>query len=345
MNKSDRFHKTILTGAGLALAAGLLSAPQTAMAKEFFKMSTLAPGTSVNAVMTTFATTVSANLDDYEIQVNSTGAGTKHILQGARGEIDFFIVSPVLGILLKDRKAMYKKIEDGPQLYQQLRTVFNFPMGIYHIVVYEDSGIKSLKDLKGKRIFLGPPGGAAVRSMSLLIKAVAGLKPGDDFTAVKLGWAAAAQSFQDKQIDAYMVPTNVPNPILSQIALSNKIRLLGIPAELLETDAVKALTRRPGFRFEEIAADAYGANQANGEKVTSLGVTIGLGTRVGISEDVIYTMSKTFWTQMKELQNETPWMRNISLDAVFQDLNMKLHPGAVKYYREIGLDVPAKYSE
>ena len=326
----------------LALLFSVLMAPE-ALAKEYFKLSTLGPGTTVNAVMTTFANLVNTRAPDYEIQVNATGAGTRHVLDGARGKIDFFLVSPVLYEMFKGQKAMYKKVKNAPQLAENMRTIFNFPMGVYHIVVYEDSGIRSLKDIKGKRVFLGPPAGAAVRTTSLLLKAVTAYQAGEDFEQVKLSWSAASQSFQDRQLDVYIVPTNVPSPVITQVALSNQIRMLGIPEDRLESPEVKQLIARPGFSFDEIAPDAYGENQMNTDKVITLGVTVGIGTHKDLPEETIYQMMKAFWEGLVEVQEETPWMRRIDTAGAFKDLNMPLHSGAVRYFKEIGLDVPAEF--
>src|SRR3546814_5920507 len=63
----------------------------------------------------------------------------------------------------------------------KLRGVFNFPLGYYHIVVYADSGITRLQDVKGKRVFLGPPGGGATVNMAQMLEIVTGYKAGHDY--------------------------------------------------------------------------------------------------------------------------------------------------------------------
>ena len=117
----------------LSTALGLAATP--AVAKDFYKMSTLGPGSSPNLVMTTFANIVNQNQDALEIQVNATGAATKHALEVARGKVDLFMSSPSLHHLMASGKAMYKKIEDAPKLAKNIRSIFNFPIGLYHIVV------------------------------------------------------------------------------------------------------------------------------------------------------------------------------------------------------------------
>ncbi len=324
-------------------AAGVIPMlPGGLSAKTFYRLSTLGPGTTPNLVMTTFATIVNKALPEHEIQVNATGAATKHALEVASGKTDFFMSSPTLMHLMSNGKAMYQKIKQAPELAQNVRTLFNFPMGMYHIVVYADSGITSLMDVKGKRVFLGPPGGAALRTMTRLFENVTGYKAGEDFEVVKLGWDSAAQAFQDKNIDVYCNPTNPPSPVISQVAVSNKIRLLGIPEDALARPEVVKLSKSPGFRFMEMPPDAYGDAQVNTKPETTLGVNVGVSTNKNLPDDAIYEMVKAFWTGLEDLKADAPWMAAISTDSAFDDMNTKLHPGALRYYKEVGLKVPAE---
>lgn len=322
----------LITTAILSLSAGQVAA------KDTFRMSTLGPGSSPYMVMTTFANIINKNLPEYSIVVNATGAATKHALDTAKGKVDFYMSSPILHYLMSNQLAMYKKIKGIKELSTNLRTIFNFPMGVYHCVVYADSGMKTMQDIKGKRVFVGPPGSATRRTVVQLIEAVTGYKAGTDYTTVKLGWDAAAQSFQDGNLDVYFNPTNAPSPAISQMALTKKIRLLGIPkGDLENNDDITALIKRPGFRVTQIKPNTYGENQVNTDDVYTLAVTVGISTNKNVPEDTIYKMTKTFWENITAQYDNTPWLSNISVDKALVDLNMPLHPGAERYYREIGL--------
>ncbi|HAC48243.1 C4-dicarboxylate ABC transporter substrate-binding protein [Sulfitobacter sp. HI0082] len=321
-------------------AAALAALPGGAFAKDILRMSTLGPGTSPNLVMTTFASIVNGALPDYEIQLNATGAATRHVLEVAMGRSDFCMSSPAIHALMRRQAAMYEKIEQAPELVNNLRTVLNFPMGVYHIAVYDSSGITSMDQIAGKRVFLGPPGGAAYATMARLFKAVAGLEEGTDYEAVKLGWDAAAAAFQDGNLDVYCNPTNAPSPALTQIAVTNKIRFLGIPADTLETEGVQALVGRPGFSAATLPAGIYGDNQANEGDVTTLGVTVGIVTNKDADEEMIYQMTKAFYEGVKEAGESAPWLRAITPAGAVQDINLLLHPGALRALTELGVEIP-----
>ncbi|MDX1375441.1 MAG: TAXI family TRAP transporter solute-binding subunit [Burkholderiales bacterium] len=324
-----------------AVAAAFVAQP--AAATEYVKMSTLGPGSSPNLVMTTFATMVNQKSGgEIEIQVNATGAATKHAVEAAQGKIDLYMYSPLVHSFMQKKTAMYAKMDDAPALSQKLRALFSFPIGVYHIAVYADSGITSMQDIKGKKVFLGPPSGAATRIMDGLVVALTGYQAGKDYEAVKLGWGPAAQAFQDGQLDVYMNPTNAPSPVFQQAALTRKIRFLGIPQDQLNNPEVEKLYKRPGGALGTLPKGTYGANQVNDADVTTIKAVVGVGAGEHVKAELVYTMVKTFWDNIAAESKGTPWLRALKRDEVFDQMNMKLHPGAVKYYREVGLKIPEK---
>ena len=338
MKRFTRLSKTLAVS---AVAAAFVAQP--AAATEYVKMSTLGPGSSPNLVMTTFATIVNQKTGGaIEVQVNATGAATKHAIEAAQGKIDLFMFSPLVHSFMMQKKAMYAKVANAPELAQKLRGLFAFPIGVYHMATYADSGITSLQDLKGKKVFLGPPSGAATRVMGGLVTAVTGYKSGADYDAVKLGWGAAAQAFQDGQLDVYMNPTNAPSPVFQQVALTRKIRFLGIPRDKLQDPKVKALYDRPGGALGVLPKGTYGKNQVNDSDVIVIKSVVGIGAGEQVKTDVVYTMLKTFWENIGAESKGTPWLRQIKLQDAFEQMNVKLHPGAVKYYREVGMKIPEK---
>ncbi|WP_417522636.1 TAXI family TRAP transporter solute-binding subunit [Marinovum sp.] len=326
--------------AGTAAAATLAMLPRAAFAKELLRMSTLGPGTSPNLVMTTFANIVNGQLPDYEIQINATGAATRHVLEVAMGKTAFCMSSPALHALMSNQRAMFEKIDQAPELAKKLRTVINFPMGIYHIAAYDSSGITEMDQVKGKRVFLGPPGGVAYATMAYLFEAVTGLKAGEDYEAVKLGWDAAAASFQDGNLDIYCNPTNAPSPVLTQIAVTNPIRFLGIPKDKLETDKIKSLAARPGYGLTTLASDKYGDNQVNDEEVTTIRVTASIVTNQDADEEMIYQMTKAFFAGVEDMRDGAPWLAAITPEAAVGDINLALHPGSLRALEELGVTIP-----
>ncbi len=314
----------------------------TVSAKEFYKLSSLAPGATPYVVNTTFVKIVQKYNPDIEIQVNATGAATRHALDAANGKIHFYMAAPILHFFMSKQLAMYKKVKKAPELSKNLRTMFNFPIGAYHIVVYANSGIKELKDIKGKRVFLGPQTGAARTVAKGIVEAVTGYKAGEDFKEAKFnGFGPARQAFQDRQLDVLVDPTNWPSAAISQVALNNKIRILGLTDADWEKPGVKKVMKLPGRSRGAIPTGVYGKNQVNTAPAQLPFAWVGLGTIKSMPEDVIYKMTKTFWEHIDEVHKAAPWMKDaITLKNAFVKINMKLHPGAYRYYQEIGIKIP-----
>ncbi|MCY4551397.1 MAG: TAXI family TRAP transporter solute-binding subunit [Defluviicoccus sp.] len=329
--------RTLATLAIATLAAGLAGGAQ---AKEFYRMSTISLPTPFT-INTTFAKLVQKYNPDIEIQVNATGAAPRHALDAARGKTDFLMGAPALHFLMSNGKAMFAKVKDAKELSKNLRAVFNYRIGFYQFGVYADSGIKTMADLKGKRVFLGPP--AAVQRVVAggFARAISGLEPGKDYEVIKLGFSPAMQAFQDRQIDVLVASGNPPSSNFVQIALTNKIRFLGATDADWEKPAMKKVMAIPGRTRGRFAADAYGANQVNEKPVQTIAAWVGLVTRKGIPDEVIYKMTRTFWEHIDEMHAVAPWAKDaINIGNAFKQMNMKLHPGALRYYKEAGVKVP-----
>lgn len=329
--------KVIAIAGALALTAG------AGLAKEKLKMATIAPGTSAYLTMTTFASIVNQNQDEYEFTVDATGAATKHIMEVANGNLDYAMSSPTIHFFLKNQKAMYQKVDNAAELSGNLRLVMWFPYGQYHWIVHEDSGIKSFADMEGKRVFLGPPGGGAWAAASAWLKLAGGLdvKAGD-VQGVKASWSSAFQSFQDRQIDVYVNGGIAPFPQVEQLALTGKIRLIGGTAdEIAGNEAVQKYIRSlPGRSAEVIQMGTYGENVLMDHDISTGGAVVGITVRSDMSDDQVYTVTKAFWDNIDAARASTPWMAHINLEYAVQEGGLPLHPGAQRYYEEVGLSIP-----
>lgn len=321
--------------AGLVLAAGC----GAAQAGELYRMGSLAPGMSPFTINTAFANIVNKHVADVELRVSATGTGMGHQLLAARGEMDFFMTSPIGQWLMERQIGPFRKLKNGRELSARLRNIFTYEIGPYHYVTYADSGIAKMADLEGRKVFVGPPGGAATGVVAQMIENQTGLIAGEDFTRVNLGWSAAIQAFQDRKFDVLVFPTNAPSPALQQIALSARLRLL--PVDLSRQTG---LLRTPGRTIRDIDPGVYGRNMVNTEPVPALGAMVGIGVRADMPEEMVYRITRAFWENIAEVHAAAVWMKNtVNLKVALAVSPFGMHPGAARYYREKGLEIPESY--
>lgn len=321
---------------GKALAVAALSSTLwagQAMA-ELYRVTSIAPGMSPFVVNTAIAKVVGKHLDGVDMQVRATGAATRHAVEAGQGKVDFFFGSPTINWLMVNNIGPFKKLEEAPQLEENLAHIFTYQIGPYHYVVRADSGINELADIAGKKVFAGPPGGAAQGVVLRAIKGVTGLTK-DDFELQNFGFDAAIQAFQDDKIDLVVLPTNVPSPSIEQFALTKEIRMLDIDVSKV------AINKLIGGTVNSIGPDAYGSNQVNTEAVSTHGALVNFSARTDLDEEVVYQVTKTIWENIDEIHGAAKWMENtVNLESALQIIPSRIHPGAARYYRELGMTIP-----
>ena len=319
----------------LVVASALALATAGTAQADIYKVSSIAPGMSPFVVNTAIAKLVAKHIPGMEMQVKATGAATKHMVDAAKGKIDFLFGSPTINWLLVNHIGPYKSFTDGPELEKNIGMIFAYQIGPYHYVVRADSGIETLEDLKGKKAFIGPPGGAATRVVAGAIKQATGLEGEKDYEVQKFGFDAAIQAFQDDKIDMIVLPTNVPSPSVEQFALTKEIRILDIPIEKLK---IRTAT---GGTINEIPADAYGDNQVNDSSTQTHGAIVNFSARMDLDEEVVYQVTKTIWENLGELHETAKWMEStINKENGLSFIPNRLHPGAERYYKEMGWTIP-----
>lgn len=338
MKHTKRLFACALVAAGAVLTSGTTLAQD----KKFYKFGSFPPGTTPFIVNTGFANAVNKYVPGVEIQISATGAASQHQLLASEGKIDFFMGAPSSYYLMYKQIGPYNKLTDGPARARNIAVIFSYPLGLYHFVTYADSGIKELKDIKDKQVFLGPPGGIATRNTELLIEAMTDYKPGRDYKQVKMGWAAAQAAFQDHKFDVWIPVDNAPSSNVQQIALQNQIRLLGLDKSRFDHPAAKEYFKQPGRLVKDIPAGIYGKNQVNTEPVVSTGTFVSVSTRADLPTELVYQMTKAYWTHIDEAQAMAPWAKAaLTPQNAVTSLAGQLHPGAEKYYREAGITIPA----
>ncbi|MEM8703255.1 MAG: TAXI family TRAP transporter solute-binding subunit, partial [Pseudomonadota bacterium] len=143
----------------------------------------------------------------------------------------------------------------------------------------------------------------------------------------------------DGKIDMMVRPAEIGSANIERFGLSGEFRVLSIPDDKVESEEMQALFGRPGRGMLQFDGDVY-KGQLTGGEITALGFTQFVGTHAGVSDDVVYDATKAFWENLDEVHRTAFFLKDVTRDTAFTSVNVPLHPGAVRYYDEVGITIP-----
>lgn len=250
-----------------------------------------------------------------------TGGSVENARRMASGEMELAIMQPDV--------ADQARRGDGFTPVDMVAVAPMYP-NIQQIVVLADSDIQSVGDLKGKRVSVGSPGSGILATNQLFFE-VLGMTL-DDMSPRYLSFAENVIAFRDGQIDAALVNTAAPSPWILDLQTSHDLRYIALSDE--EVQAV--LDQYPYFVADQIPAGTY---RGQDEPVPTFSAWIMLVTRADMPEDFIYNVTKTVMENREHLMAIHSAAQNITVDNVSK-VSIPFHPGAARYYREQGVEVP-----
>lgn len=267
---------------------------------------------------------------------------TRSALKLAAGRIDMAVVPPPAFRAMSNGVGPYADNADQAKtLSGDVRALFGFPGGTFHAITWADSGIESWADLADKRVYIGPPAGAASGQIQGMIElASGGLTAGDGYEGIRAPWGAAQQSFQDGQYDVYVASAAIGSQALNELSLQREIRILGMPEEVIGTDGWEELLTRGALSPATIPAGTY-SGMANGDlDLTTVATSMMMAVHKSMTDDQAYALTKAYRENLEAMMSANALMRSIDPDDPFGGMNAPLHPGAVRYYQEVGVAIP-----
>ena len=220
-------------------------------------------------------------------------------------------------------------IYEGRPKVDVLRAIANLYPESFHLVARKGSGIKSIKDLKGKRISLDEPGSGTLVDARLILAAY-GLTE-KDVKAEYLKAQQAADKLKDDALDAFFSVSGWPLGAIAELAATTGIDLVPIDGPEAE-NLVKAYSF---FAADEIPDGAY--KGVSGVKTVSVNAIWATSSKQ--PEQLIYGITAALWnpSTRKLLDSGHSKGRAIKLETATQGLGIPLHAGAEKFYKEKGL--------
>jgi len=226
--------------------------------------------------------------------------------------------------------ALHGRLNQDNNKYEDVRAVGFFYGAPGQLIVKKDSGIKSLKDLEGKRVGIGNAGSGAAANAELMFRYIG---MWDKIKTEHLGYRGAADAFKNNQLDAFWVFAGYPNASVLEVALQEDVRLLNLWNELETAGFFK---ENPYFQKIVIPANTYSGQD---EAVNSFQDAALWITSKDVPDDVVYKMLKSIYSPeglaaMVEVHKSAKAM---SIAGGITGIVTPLHSGATKFWKEMGV--------
>ncbi len=255
------------------------------------------------------------------VQATKASVENLNLLQAGRGEIAF-----TLGDALSD--AWKGEVEAGFKApLKKLRAVAGIYPNYIQIVASADSGIKTLADLKGKRISVGAPKSGTELNARAIFKG-AGMTYKDFSKVEYLPFGESVELMKNRQLDATLQSAGLGVASLRDLSTSVKIVIVAIPPEVV------AKIGDAAYLSAVIPAKTY---EGQTESVQTAAVQNFLVTHEGVPTDTVYKMTKSLFDNLDQLVASHAAAKSINKESAAKNMPIPLHPGAEKYYREAGL--------
>lgn len=255
------------------------------------------------------------------VQATKASVENLNLLEAGKGEIGF-----TLGDALSQA---WTGVADAgyPKPLQKLRGVAGIYPNYIQIIAANSSGIKSLADLKGKRISVGAPkSGTELNARAIL--AAAGLTYADFAKVEYLAFGESVDLMKNRQLDVTLQSAGLGVASIKDLATSVDITVVPVPAEVV------AKIGDAAYQPSLIPAGTYKGQDA---PMPTAAINNFLVTHSGVSDDLAYGMTKNLFESLDGMVSAHAAAKDIKLEKALAGMPVPLHPGAEKYYREKGL--------
>ncbi len=306
----------------VALALCLSAASAGAHAQQFINILTGGTSGVYYPMGVALSQIYEKSIPNAKIAVQSTKASAENVnlVQAGRGELAFALADTVSAAWQGDEEAGFKTKLD------KLRGIAGIYSNYIQIVASADSGIKTLADLKGKRVSVGAARSGTELNARAVLKA-AGISYADLAKVEYMGFGESVELMKNRQLDATLQSAGLGVSSIRDLANSVPIVIIAVP------ESVVAKINDPAYIAGMIPAGTYeGQTQA----VPTVTIPNVLVTNASVTDAVAYEMTKSLFANLPQLVAAHSAAKGIE-PANGPKTPVPLHPGAIKYYKEVGL--------
>ncbi|WP_304160432.1 TAXI family TRAP transporter solute-binding subunit [Fusobacterium ulcerans] len=296
---------------------------------KYISIATSSAGGAFSIIGTAMSDIINKNDSNVSANIEITGGSSENILLARNKNVELAMTaSDVLALALEGKGSFEgKKIDKD-----DLRGVMGGHMTTLQVYTLRDGKIKSFKDLKGKKIAVGPAGSVAGDAMKTIMDAY-GYEINKDWKPEYLSHGDGAEALTDGNVDAVCIMSTLPASPVTTAAASRPIRLLGLEKEYFD----KIMTECPYYIPAKIAANVY--NGQDEEIEYTFGSASILITYRDMPEEDIYNMAKALFENNELLVAAYPQCNEWNIENATRGLEglVEMHPGVIKYLKEKGI--------
>lgn len=258
--------------------------------------------------------------------VETTGGSVFNVNAVMAGNFEF-------GVVQSDRqfqamKGIAEWKDKGPQT--DLRAVFSIYPESVTLVAASDAGINNITDLKGKTVNIGNPGSGQRQNAIDALSAV-GINYEKDLKAESFKASKAGEMLQDNRIDAFFHTVGHPSGSITE-ATSGTRKVI-----IVDISGIDNLLEKFPYYTKSTIPKALYPDAANEKDVETFGVQATLVTSSRVADEVVYAITKEVFDNLEDFKKLHPAYANLSKESMLTGLSAPIHPGAMKYFKEVGL--------
>ncbi|MFW6325523.1 MAG: TAXI family TRAP transporter solute-binding subunit [Desulfovermiculus sp.] len=199
------------------------------------------------------------------------------------------------------------------------------------IIVRKDANIKSVSDLKGKRVAVGPIGSGTTENAKQILEAWD--LSLDDLKAEQLSSQQAGDYIKDGRLDAAFFTVAVGAAVITDTATVVDVEVLPIEGSNVD----KLMDEYPFYAKQEVPAESYPGVE---EDTKTVAVMAMLAAREDLDKDLVYKIMKAMYSEegLKQIHEAHAKFRDLSVDQAMEGMSVPLHPGAEKFLKEAGVN-------
>ncbi len=194
------------------------------------------------------------------------------------------------------------------------------------IVTVADSGIKTVEDLKGKKVSVGAPGSGTYINAEQILEAYDMTM--DDINEQNLDFGESAGGIKDGNIDAAFITAGTPTGAVEELQATSEVHIVPVDADKAES----LIEKYPYYALDTVPEGTYGL-EADVDTVAVLAMIV---VTDQLSEDTVYNMTKALYENSSDIAHAKS--EEISVDRALDGIGIDMHPGAKKYFDEKGIE-------